>query len=274
MSKKKFEAPKLTTDELSAELVLANLKLAKAHKRLLEEEQARNEMFSSISHDLRSPITAVKNAVELLSNMEEYSPEAVTPLLQLMQGRIDTLEQLINDIFLLVSLDNHCEPMKLELVPLLYFLEDFFFSREADQCYRERKLLLDVPEDLDVSVQIEPHSFIRVLDNLFTNALKYSNTGDSICLRAACKEDEVLISVCDTGIGIPPEDTEKVFERCYRVEKARTPGVSSTGLGLAITRSIVKQFSGKIWCESTLGEGSTFTISLPILKESKEEPFC
>lgn len=274
MNKKKFEVPQLTADELSAELVLTNLKLAKAHERLLEEEQARNEMFSSISHDLRSPITAIKSAVELLSNMEEFTPETVTPLLQLMQNRINTLEQLINDIFLLVSLDNHCKPMKLEPVPLLFFLEDFFFSREVDQCYKERKLSLDVPEDLDVTVMVEPHSFTRVLDNLFTNALKYSHPGDSICLRAACKEDSVLISVSDTGIGIPPEDIEKVFERCYRVEKARTPGVSSTGLGLAITRSIVRQFSGNIWCESTLGQGSTFTVSLPRIKTNKEETFC
>lgn len=269
MTKKKFERPQLkNVEELSEELVLTSLKLSQANQRLREEQAARNDMFTSISHDLRSPLTAIKNAVELLSSMEECSSEKVSSLLKMMAGRIDTLEHLINDIFLLVSLDNNCAKMDLKPIQLGFFLEDFFFSREEDSLYKDRNLELLVPEDLDVYVNMDPAQMERVLDNLFTNAYKYSDKDATISLDATLKDNEVIISVKDTGIGIAKENIEKVFERCFIVETARTPGVSSTGFGLAITKSIIEHFNGKIWCESTLGEGSCFYISLPC--EGKE----
>lgn len=266
MEKKKFELPNLTVEKLSEELVIANLKLTQANEKLRQAEQARSEMFSNISHDLRSPITAIKNSVEILSDMAEYSPEKVKPLLAIMNRRIDTLEQLINDIFLLVSLDNNCKKMHLEPLPIGFFLEDFFFCREADSYYADRTLLLNVTEDLKTLVLVDPHELERVLDNLFTNAYKYSNEGDTISLATKLENDRVIVSVSDTGIGIAKEHITKVFDRCFIAEKARTPSASSTGLGLSITKSIIEHFNGSIWCESSLGEGSTFSFSLPIYK--------
>lgn len=268
MDKKEFKQPALTVESLSEELVITNLKLAQANQRLLEEQQARNDMFSSISHDLRSPITAIKNSVEVLSQMQDYPKENVEPLIHIMEGRIHTLEHLINDIFFLVSLDNNCEKMHLESLQLGFFLEEFFFSHESDPLYKDRRLELLVPEDLQAIVSIDPIQFERVLDNLFTNAYKYSSAGASISLDAHVEDDHVIISVSDTGIGIAPEHLEKVFERCFIVESARTPGISSTGLGLAITRSIVEHFNGRIWCESKPKEGSTFFIKLPLSASS------
>ncbi len=265
MNKKKFEKPDLSVEELSAELVIANLELSKAHKRLLEEENARTQMFSNISHDLRSPITAIKNAVEMLNTMNSYPVEKVSPLLKIINNRVSVLEQLINDIFLLVSLDNHYLNMNIEQLPIGFFLEDFFFSRQADECYASRKLLLEVPENLSVCVAADSHQLTRVLDNLFSNALKYSKDNDSICLKAKQEETQIVISVTDTGIGIAPEHIDKIFDRCYIVEQARTPGTSSTGLGLSICQAIVETFSGKIWCESIPGKGSTFSFSLPLV---------
>lgn len=267
MEKKKFELPNLTVEKLSEELVITNLKLTQANEKLRQAEQARSEMFSSISHDLRSPITAIKNSVEMLSDMTEYSPEKVKPLLSIMNKRIDTLEQLINDIFLLVSLDNNCKQMKLEPLPLGFFLEEFFFSRETAGQYHDRKLVLNVAEDLDVLVLADPHELERVMDNLFTNARKYSKPGDTISLDAKIEAKHVIVSVSDTGIGIAKEHISKVFDRCFIVEKARTPEVSSTGLGLSITKSIIEHFQGSIWCESTLGKGSIFSFSLPIYQQ-------
>lgn len=269
MEKKKFELPNLTIEKLSEELVITNLKLTQANEKLRQAEQARNEMFSSISHDLRSPITAIKNSVELLSDMTDYPPEKVKPLLSIMNRRIDTLEQLINNIFLLVSLDNNCKQMKLEALSLGFFLEEFFFSREADNRYQDRTLLLHVAEDLNVLVLVDSQELERVLDNLFTNAYKYSYPGDTISLDARVYEHHVIVSVSDTGMGIAKEHLTKVFDRCFIVEKARTPEVSSTGLGLAIAKSIIEHFHGSIWCESSLGEGSTFSFSLPIHKKDE-----
>lgn len=263
-TRKKFEPPQLTVEKLSEELVIANLKLKEANEKLLAEETARNEMFASISHDLRSPITAIKNAVELLNTYESFTKENVTPLLSLMEGRIQILEHMINDIFLLVSLDNHCISMNKKTIPLGFFLEDYFFSCEADPNYAQRKLSLEVSEDLDANVWVDEMHLTRVLENLFTNALKYSNTGDTITLGAYIKEEQVIVYVEDNGIGISKEHIDRIFDRCFIVEKARTPGHSSTGLGLSITQSIIEHFSGKIWCESTLGEGSRFSFSLPL----------
>lgn len=267
MDKKKFETPSLTVDELSEELVIAKLSLEQANKQLLAEQQARSEMFASISHDLRSPITAIKNAVELLSSMEEYPPEKIQPLLHLMDARIRSLEQMINDIFFLVSLENNCLKMKPEPLPLGFFLEDYFFTQEADNRYKERKLELLVPQDFEATVFVDAHALTRVLDNLFTNALKYSKDGASIRLGAWKTEKQVTIFIEDTGIGIAKEHLEKIFDRCFIVEKARTPGISSTGFGLSITKAIIEYFSGTITCSSKLGVGSRFSFTLPLFQE-------
>lgn len=262
--RKKFKEPELNVQELSAELVIANLRLKEAHEQLIRSEQARSEMFANISHDLRSPITAIKHAVELLSAKEDLTKENAAPLLSLMNQRIDLLEKMINDIFLLVTLDNRCIQMEYSSIPLGFFLEDFFFSCQADSKYQNRTLILDVPETLSGNVQADPKHLNRVLDNLFTNALKYSNAGDTITLGAYLEGDSFVVYVEDTGIGISPEDKERIFERCFIAKKARTPDISSTGLGLSITKSILSYFHGDIWCESTLDVGSRFSFRLPL----------
>lgn len=261
--RKKFEQPSLTIEDLSAELVIANLKLKEAHEKLLHEEQMRSELFTSISHDLRSPITAIRNAVELISNMSEINKANISPYLCLMESKILSLEHLINDIFFLVSLDNHCMQMNMENIPIGFILEDYFFSCEADHTYSKRNLVLDIPEDFPFEINVDPQKFIRVLDNLFTNALKYSNDGDTITLGAYLDGDSIVTYIEDTGIGIEKEQQEKIFDPCYIVEKARTPGISSTGLGLSITKSILSYFHGEIWCESSYGKGSRFSFRLP-----------
>ena len=269
MKKKKFETPELTMEELSAELVVTNLRLKNANLKLKKAERARNEMFSNISHDLRSPMTAIKNAIELLNSMEELTKENAAPYLQMMTQRIDVMEQLINDIFLLVSLENDCVQLNATPVSIGFFLEDFFFSREVDGNYQSRNLELLVPVDLDATVYVDTANLTRVLDNLFTNALKYSKNGATISLDAKIADQEVIVSVSDTGIGIPEDCIEQIFERSFIVEKARTPGVSSTGLGLSICQAIIEHFSGRIWCESTYGKGSCFSFSLPLYEPEK-----
>lgn len=262
--RKKFKKPELNAQELSAELVIANLRLKEAHEQLIRSEQAKSEMFANISHDLRSPITTIKNAIELLSGKEDLTKENAAPLLLLMNQRIDLLEKMINDIFLLVTLDNHCIQMECSSIPLVFFLEDYFFSCQEDNKYQHRTLILDVPENLPGNVKVDPRHLTRVLDNLFSNALKYSNCGDSITLGAYLEKDHFIVYVEDTGIGISPEDKERIFDRCFIAKKARTPGISSTGLGLSITKSILSYFHGDIWCDSTLDVGSRFSFCLPL----------
>lgn len=262
--KRLYHKPKLTVDELSAALYVANEELRKKNEELVMMERSRSEMFANISHDLRSPITAIRSAIEYASSLSVLDQEVLLQTFQLITTRIVSLEGLINDIFLMTTLDNRSIEFDMETVPIGPILEEYFYSCEADVKYQERKLLLDVPERFDVKVKIDTPRMIRVLDNLFTNALKYSSDGDQIELGAKQVEEEIIIWIKDTGMGISNEYIEKIFERCFTISTARTPKSNTgSGLGLAIAKLIIDRHEGRIWCESEVGMGSTFFLALP-----------
>lgn len=264
MSKKQFEAPSLTVEELTAELYLSKKDLKKANDMLVEQEKSRTELFANLSHDLRSPITALRNSVDYLLTLDDYTKEELLPILTMMQRRILTLENLIDNLFLLTTLENTAIPFCFEQIGIGMFLEDYFFNCEADKKFCDRELILDVPMDLDAVLSIDSAQFLRVLDNLFSNALKYSEDGASITLSASQNEASVAICVSDTGIGMTAEQCERVFDRSYMASPARTPSAKTgCGLGLSIVKTIVERHGGTITCESTLGKGSTFIIRLP-----------
>ena len=269
--KKKFQKPEVTIAHLTAELITTNTKLKEANEQLLKEKEIRNEMFANISHDLRSPITTIRNSIEYLLSLKNPETtillEQLDPILTLMEKKIISLDSLINDIFILSSLENETISFQIETIEIGMFLEDYFYSCVTDPKFNTRHLHLDVPIDFAVSVHIDILQMRRVLDNLFTNALKYSAPEDSITLGAYQKEQNVIIYLKDTGIGIPEEDLPKIFYRSYTVSKARTPGnnTSGTGLGLAIVKNIIQILNGSVCCQSQSGTGSTFFISLPIV---------
>lgn len=267
MPKKYFIPPGLSTEDLSAKLLKAYGELQETNEKLIQEERTRTEMFANISHDLRSPITAIRNGIEYLSSADSIAPEELDTTLHLLHRKVLNLESLINDIFLLTTVENTNIPFHFEQLDLGIYLEEFFFSCEADQKFSKRHLILDVPEHFPCIVSIDADRFNRVLDNLFTNALKYSNENASITLSAAISTDKknAIVSVKDTGIGIPADSISKIFERSYTVSSARTPGSSGTGLGLSIAKIIMERLHGKIWCESKEGSGSTFYLSLPVI---------
>lgn len=262
--KSKFIEPELTVSELSRALYKANQQLSDTNQKLIEAKRERDEIFANISHDLRSPITAIRNTLELIKSSENMSKEELNKMLELIDKRSHYLEDLINDVFLLSSLDikKEIHPEKLNIG---MFLEEFYFTTETDNKFAKRELILDVPQDFPHDVNIDPNLFLRVLDNLFSNALKYSNDNASITLGVTLKNaSTVQIYIKDTGIGMAKEHLEHIFERTYRIDEARTPGSSGgCGLGLAIVKSIVDMHKGEIYCESTIGKGSTFYIELP-----------
>ena len=262
-----FEKPELTVEELSIALFQANQKLDLANKQLILNEKERSDFYANISHDLRSPMAAINSSIEYLLSQSTWDEKEVRSILTLIQGRSKFLTQMINDIFMLSALDTSRKSVQPEPIDIGYYLEEFFYDCAADSKYNSRILRLQVPYELDCIVNIDPNLMQRVLDNLFTNALKYSFPGASIILGAKETDDhQILIFVSDTGIGISQENLEKIFERSYMVEDARTPGFTQgCGFGLAIAKSIVTKHNGTIWCESVLNEGSTFYIKLPIV---------
>lgn len=271
-NKRRYHKPKLTIDELSAALYVANEELKHKNEELVEMERSRSEMFANISHDLRSPITAIRSAIEYVSSLSILEKEELEKTFELITSRIISLESLINDIFLMTTLDNRAVDLNKEVVAIGPLLEEYFFSCGADVKYQARELILQVQESFDYPVMIDPLRIIRVLDNLFTNALKYSNQGDQIILGAEKLDHEILIWVRDTGIGIPSEYIDKIFERCFTVSSSRTPhSATGSGLGLSIAELIIQRHGGKIWCESELGKGSTFYFTLPIVTTQKDD---
>lgn len=274
MERKKFSEPQLDTIEgLTAKLLEVNHKLQ-------ESELARTRMLENISHDLRAPLTAIRSAVDYLTDIKEASEvdvEEIRQLANLLDMRTRTLEVLVNDLYYLTSLDNTNNQFRLEEVPLGAFLEEYYLSATIDEKYESRSLNMELPEDFPYMVMMDVSRLTRVMDNLFTNALKYSNDGDSITLgsyvpekaelEAAINEydgsEYVAFYVRDTGIGIAADKVDKVFDRMFMVSDSRTPSkTTGSGLGLAIVKGIVEKHNGKIVCVSELDKGSCFTVYL------------
>lgn len=264
-NKKFFEEPKVYSDTV-AEL---SKKLLEANQKLHQAEYERTEMLENISHDLRAPLTAIRSTLDYLmdnchNDGKMLSTKDMDAMISLMDKRVKVLEELIQDLYLMTCIDSGREEFKFKRIPLFQFLEEYFFAVEMDNKYEDYDLVMDVPENMDVYVNIDVIKMTRVLDNLFTNARKYSDKGAVIKLGGDIKEDTAFFYVEDTGKGIPDESIPFIFDRTYKVAKARTPAEeASSGLGLTITKSIVNQHGGDIQCESTLGKGSKFIVFLP-----------
>ncbi len=266
-NKKVFEQPDVnqsTVEELSQKLLEANIKLQKT-------EAERKKVLENISHDLRAPLTAIRSAVDYLMTKNEngtlnIKTKEVDEVLGLIDSRTRTLEVLIQDLYYLTCLESNRDDFKAKEIPLAQFLEEYFFAVELDEKYKNKKMILNVPEDYGQIVSIDPAKMSRVLDNLFTNARKYSEDGAEIELGVVDVPDKACFYVRDSGYGISEEDLEKIFVRTYKVSASRTPtDEASSGLGLAIVKSVVEQHGGRVWCESRLGEGSSFFVELPIV---------
>lgn len=258
-AKKDFKTPDLTIEDLTLSLYNVNQKLQQTIRE-------RDEIYANISHDLRSPVTAIHNSIEYLQSLEHVTEKDIQSVLPLLYERTLILEKMINDIFLLTKLDSADSLLHMKDIPARDFLEDFFFMCDADTKYNDRNLILDVSESLSATICIDPIYMNRALDNLFSNALKFTHSNDTIKLSATYKASYLQIVVSDTGIGIDPHELENVFRRSYMTSSARTPSVSSgAGLGLSICKSIVEKHNGTIKCKSNPAKyhGSHFIIELP-----------
>lgn len=265
--KKKFKQPGLD----SSTVAVLSAKLLEANNELMKAEQERKMMLENISHDLRAPLTAIRSTVDYLKHCEGsgrlvVADDDIKSMLNLLDVRTRTLEVLVQDLYYLTCIEGGRDELKLEEIPLAQFLEEYFFAAEIDDRYSDKELVLEVPDDMKAVVRIDTAKMSRVLDNLFTNARKYSDEGARITLGAREEGEFALFYVRDTGYGIPEESIEHVFSRTFRVTTSRTPSKeNSSGLGLAIAKSIAEQHGGSIECESVYGEGSIFTVKIPVV---------
>ena len=266
--KNRFIPPTVTVEELTKALYEANIQLDQANKQLIRYSNEQAQLFSNLSHDLRSPISALLGSIEYLLMLEDRSTQETEDILYMMQKKANFLNSLINDIFLLSSMDSKDKQLHFETVNAGMFFEEFFYSCLTDKKYDHRQLISQIPDEFPYNISIDTKLMIRVLDNLFSNALKYSNAGDQIiCKLEKLNTAALQFDVIDTGIGIQEEIRQHIFERTYMGLKARTPNeTTGCGLGLSIAQSIIKRHDGEIWCNSEYGKGSCFSITLPIIK--------
>lgn len=237
-------------------------------------DQIKSEFVAVASHELRTPLTAIKNAVELVL-MEKMGKlnENQKKFLTMAERNISRLMNILNDLLNLSRIESGKMVLKLEELNLRTILELIYFTFQPQAEEKAIELKLDLPPGLPL-VYGDREKVEQVLNNLVNNALKFTpKKGEIIISVRRCAEDEgmVAISVKDTGIGIPPDQIDKIFEKFYQVESSLQRSHGGTGLGLAISKGLVEAQRGKIFVQSEVGEGSTFTFTLPISQGERRE---
>ncbi|GKS81149.1 PAS domain-containing sensor histidine kinase [Ligilactobacillus pabuli] len=243
-------------------------------------DRDRKQFVSNVSHELRTPLTSMRSYIEALSDGAWQDPEVAPTFLKVTQDETDRMIRMINDLLSLSRMDSGTAKLDLELVNLnelfTYILNRFDMMIKTDQndAQTEQVKRYSIKREFtkrEVWTEIDPDKFIQVIDNIMNNAIKYSPDGGVITCRLVDTHQHVILSIADQGLGIPKKDLNRIFDRFFRVDKARSRAQGGTGLGLAISREVIEMHHGRIWVESVEGKGSTFYISLPYEEYGEEE---
>ncbi|RFU68078.1 cell wall metabolism sensor histidine kinase WalK [Bacillus sp. V59.32b] len=232
-------------------------------------EEERREFVANVSHELRTPLTTMRSYLEALAD-GAWQDESLTPsFLNVTQNETERMIRLVNDLLQLSKMDNKDYLLTKGWVNFTKFFnqiidrfemtitEHITFKRDIPS----RSILVDIDED----------KITQVLYNIISNAIKYSPEGGQITFRVKEESERIVISISDQGVGIPKNTIDKIFERFYRVDKARTRNLGGTGLGLAIAKEMVVAHEGEIWAESKEGKGTTIFFTLPYEQEQEDE---
>ncbi len=227
---------------------------------LKELDRMKSEFVSTVSHDLRSPLTSIRGFVDLLVMAGALNEQQSEFVGKIRKGVAD-ITALINDLLDIGRIEAGVD-LTMEVCQLGDVIREVTDNLQGEVETRDQRLHLDLPPDFP-PVWGNRMRLSQVISNLVGNAIKYTPAGGSITVKAMGEGDQVLVSVQDTGIGIPPADLPHVFDKFYRVQSAETENISGTGLGLSIVKSVIEKHNGRIWVDSRLREGSTFTFILP-----------
>ena len=237
-----------------------------------KEERERRLFVSNVSHELRTPLTSVKSYLEALDEGALYEPVA-PDFIKVSLDETNRMMRMVTDLLHLSRIDNATTQLDVELINftafITFILNRFDKMRGQDQ-EKKYELVRDYPIN-SVWIEIDTDKMTQVIDNILNNAIKYSPDGGKITVSMKTTDDQMILSIKDQGLGIPKQDLPKIFDRFYRVDRARSRAQGGTGLGLAIAKEIIKQHNGFIWAKSEYGKGSTFTIVLPYDKDAVKE---
>jgi two-component system sensor histidine kinase VicK len=228
-----------------------------------QHEDARREFVANVSHELRTPLTTMKSYLEALDDGAIEDPSLAHRFVGVMRNETERMIRLVGDLLHLSRLDSRISLVSKEPTNVLDMLEEVAdrFSFQLDQ--KDISIQISVAPGIR-EVLLDRDQIDQVLDNLVSNAIKYTPEGGAIAIRASRTDKDWLeISVQDNGIGIPKKDLSRIFDRFYRVDKARSRNMGGTGLGLSIAREIVKAHGGTISLDSELNHGTRVTFALP-----------
>lgn len=228
---------------------------------IVKLENMRRDFVANVSHELKTPLTSINGFVETLIINEDLPSDKRNRFLAIIQKESDRLKRLIEDILLLSSIESK-NNLVTENVLLYNIFKEVYEMISYIASSKHIKIYYNF-EDEKVAIQAYGDYIKQLFLNLIDNAIKYTPEGGTVIINQFTRNNEITIEVIDNGVGIPKEDQSKIFQRFYRVDKARSRSVGGTGLGLAITKHIVNSLQGNIGVESKLGEGSKFIVTIP-----------
>lgn len=230
-------------------------------------DRDRREFVANVSHELRTPLTTMRSYLEALADGAWRDEEIAPRFIEVTQNETERMIRLVNDLLQLSKLDSKDYKLKktrVHFIPYFHKVIDRFELTKKENV----SFVRDFPDE-KIIVYMDEDKITQVLDNIISNALKYSPQGGTITFRVEKVEDYIQVSVKDEGVGIPKSDLSKIFERFYRVDKARSRKLGGIGLGLAIAKEVVVAHGGRIWAESQERKGTTIYFTLPIEQQKK-----
>ncbi|WP_419957689.1 cell wall metabolism sensor histidine kinase WalK [Psychrobacillus psychrotolerans] len=232
-------------------------------------DMERREFVANVSHELRTPLTTMSSYLEALADGAWQDEEIAPSFLQVTQTETQRMIRLVNDLLQLSKMDSRDYDLNREIVNFNQFFNriiDRFELSKSDHVSFVRML-----SDNAYYVDIDTDKLTQVIDNIISNAIKYSPDGGNIRFGVVVSDSILKVMISDDGMGIPSENVDRVFDRFYRVDRARARSMGGTGLGLAIAREMIEAHGGKIWAESDEGKGTTIFFTLDILTEEEGE---
>lgn len=224
-------------------------------------DMERREFVANVSHELRTPLTTMRSYLEALAEGAWQDPHLAPNFLNVTQTETERMIRLVNDLLKLSKMDSDETELNKEMVEF-----NVFFNRIIDRFEMSKspnvRFVRKLPSD-SYFVEIDPDKLTQVLDNIISNALKYSPEGGKVSFSMTEEEGLMLIQISDEGMGIPKENVDRIFDRFYRVDRARSRAMGGTGLGLAISKEMINAHGGVIWAESEYGKGTTIFFTLP-----------
>lgn len=231
-------------------------------------ERERREFVSNVSHELRTPLTTLKSYLEALTEGAWKDPEIAPRFLEVTQGETERMIRMVTSLLQLSRMDSKELQLNKEVVNFVSLYNQVIDRFEINVKDADIGFNREIPKT-SYYVWIDKDKLTQVLDNIISNAIKYSPDGGKITFKLEKQIRQIVVSVRDEGIGIEYDKLDKIFDRFYRVDRARTRNLGGTGLGLAITQELVDAHYGRIWAQSKEGQGTTIFFTLPLMNNKR-----